>query len=1359
MRRKLLKTLCLCALSCFAAGTFGVSLRANAEEYSKNAEELIASSGFNVTYNVAGNEAQEGLTNDTAKGILFQTEQTGAAAKGASLTFENSLSGLFELNFRAFTEVKDTSGSWWDGGAWYDRTNSEELREMAITVTDEETGEKFTVYVKGGTEWNAYTPNARVAYGAAGEYYGSGRWYTNYSDNNGYQNNDKGLSNTTYNTAIFGTSFVNRARNDGGEIAGGGYSTNIGFDPVSKEVYAYVYGKAEKYQCYKRVILDLDDAEDFSYLTQTSGGKRDGEVGAAFQKSTFKKYNVQVSVTDVTEGKSAAFLIYHLNGQSLGGEGGKIVSSVAPGAAVETPEGKMYREYTLPQPVLRGVLGESPEFTGTVEVKAPGGTTVFAETEYVSGLKFTPEEYGEYTLIYRGIVSLSGAGRKTFAAGAVYSGAELSYEYPFTVKKSNLVTGNAAELITTNGFSVTYNVAGNEAQEGLTNDTAKGILFQTEQTGAAAKGASLMFKNSLSGLFELNFRAFTEVKDTSGSWWDGGAWYDRTNSEELREMAITVTDEETGEKFTVYVKGGTEWNAYTPNARVAYGAAGEYYGSGRWYTNYSDNNGYQNNDKGLSNTTYNTAIFGTSFVNRARNDGGEIAGGGYSTNIGFDPVSKEVYAYVYGKAEKYQCYKRVILDLDDAEDFSYLTQTSGGKRDGEVGAAFQKSTFKKYNVQVSVTDVTEGKSAAFLIYHLNGQSLGGEGGLLESDGGYGMYLAPFGKRFVGMKDVLPAPYASSVLTGEKPFEGTVRVTDNEGNEVLPLQQWNGNVTFTPEAAGMYFAEYGGMTDENDFTAREFSFGAYPGGERVLRMPIVVETEAAEIPRYKEVLRGMSVEFGAKPKEKGLKTYLTVQKNGTPIAGCEMLEIGENYAYTFSENGEYSLIYTIKNAVGGSSKIVASVRAVGLKGHIINENTLVALGRDFLLKKSDFKVYSALGEINDFSLSAEIYNETAGAWQNAGRLDSAADVGQFFNLKETFLKLGEGDYSVRFVIEKEEDSLTLERVYTLKDCYAPQLDAGEVKLNGAKEDVAKSGESGKYFVTTQGNKILLPVVVSTDDIDGEIAVQITVKKPGEEVGAPAAAQSELIFDRLGLYVVVYTATDRSGNSAAYALFIEVRKICLEAEIPDQTAELKQSFVPAAPDVFEALTGEKIQSPAYEVRVYLGGAEIAKENDSFVLQYVGEFVLEYTVTYAQAKQTFTAKLTVCDTVAPEIELNGEYQSTASIGDTIEIVSAEIYDAGVCELICEVYIGNTKVAVENGRFTIDRHGVYVVRYTATDTSGNETVKEYAITVPAPEEEKKGCNGSLGGNAAAISSVTATLCATIVVVSKKRKHNGGAR
>ena len=855
MRRKLLKTLCLCALSCFAAGTFGVSLRANAEEYSKNAAELITTNGFNVTYNVAGNEAQEGLTNDTAKGILFQTEQTGAAAKGASLTFENSLSGLFELNFRAFTEVKDTSGSWWDGGAWYDRTNSEELREMAITVTDEETGEKFTVYVKGGTEWNAYTPNARVAYGAAGEYYGSGRWYTEYSDNPGYKNNDKGLSNTTYNTAIFGTSFVNRARNDGGEIAGGGYSTNIGFDPVSKEVYAYVYGKAEKYQCYKRVILDLDDAEDFSYLTQTSAGKRDGEVGAAFQKSTFKKYNVQVSVTDVTEGKAAAFLIYHLNGQSLGGEGGKIVSSVALGAAVVTPEGKQYREYTLPQPVLRGVLGESSEFTGTVEVKAPGGTTVFAEAEYVSGLKFTPEEYGEYTLIYRGIVSLSGAGRKTFAAGAVYSGAELSYEYPFTVKKSNRVTGNAAELITTSGFNVTYNVAGNEAQEGLTNDTAKGILFQTEQTGVAAKGASLTFENSLSGLFELNFRAFTEVKDTSGSWWDGGAWYDRTNSEELREMAITVTDEETGEKFTVYVKGGTEWNAYTPNARVAYGAAGEYYGSGRWYTEYSDNPGYKNNDKGLSNTTYNTAIFGTSFVNRARNDGGEIAGGGYSTNIGFDPVSKEVYAYVYGKAGNYKCYKRVILDLDDGEDLPYLKQTSAGKKDGEVGAGFQKSTFKKYNVQVSVTDVTEGKAAAFLIYHLNGQSLGGENGVLTSNTAPvpvgGTYEAKIYEN--GMTAEIPAPELCSIAEKSPVFNGKVKVLNGAGATVLEETAWRQGLTFSPEKADTYKIVYTSGTDAAGNTRKTYNFN-YSG---TINADVKVSAEC-ELPIVKAAVANASV---------------------------------------------------------------------------------------------------------------------------------------------------------------------------------------------------------------------------------------------------------------------------------------------------------------------------------------------------------------------------------------------------------------------------------------------------------------------------------------------------------------------
>ena len=119
------------------------------------------------------------------------------------------------------------------------------IKEIAITVTDSTTGEKFTIYIQAGTSWNANTPSARVAYGDVGEYYGTGYRYKagqyNSSDTLEYDSANKGVSSGEYNTALFGTSFVNRARNHSGWMSGG-FSTNIGFDPITKQIYGYVYG-------------------------------------------------------------------------------------------------------------------------------------------------------------------------------------------------------------------------------------------------------------------------------------------------------------------------------------------------------------------------------------------------------------------------------------------------------------------------------------------------------------------------------------------------------------------------------------------------------------------------------------------------------------------------------------------------------------------------------------------------------------------------------------------------------------------------------------------------------------------------------------------------------------------------------------------------------------------------------------------------------------------------------------------------------------------------------------------------------------------------------------------------------------
>ena len=349
LKKSIISILSAAALSCsgMAMGFIGFANAATAS-VTKNATEIMTVSGLTATYNVSGSEQHADLTNDTNKGILFTSNKVGNAALNASVAFTNSFTGAMELNFRAFTETTDSASDWWDGGNWYDRNNAEELREIAITVTDADTEEAFTVYIKGGTSSKAIAPNARVAYGDVGASYGSGRWYRIDTEKEEYYKGgtNKGLGSAEYNTELLGTSFTNRARHASGWM-GAGYSTNIGFDPVTKMVYAYTYGKESAYACYKRPILDLDDPEDMQYLMMNkTGGNVNAALPTAFKSSTFENYTVKMTVTEMTEEKTAKFIVYNLNGQSLGGENGVLTSSIVPGISANfTETAKQYEEY------------------------------------------------------------------------------------------------------------------------------------------------------------------------------------------------------------------------------------------------------------------------------------------------------------------------------------------------------------------------------------------------------------------------------------------------------------------------------------------------------------------------------------------------------------------------------------------------------------------------------------------------------------------------------------------------------------------------------------------------------------------------------------------------------------------------------------------------------------------------------------------------------------------------------------------------------------------------------------------------------------------------------------------------------
>lgn len=906
-----------------------------------------------------------------------------------------------------------------------------------------------------------------------------------------------------------------------------------------------------------------------------------------------------------------------------------------------------------------------------------------------------------------------------------------------TVSAGNGETESANDLIATEGIEVTYNVSGKEKHEALTNDDRKGILFET-----TTSGSNVTFKNPLTGLFEINFRAFTDETDAAKDWWDGGYWYDRCDVEEFREFAITIQDSETGEMFTVYIAGGTAWLTMTPNARVAYGDVGEFYGTGYRYEDNSNTTAFKNGDKDLDSVNYNTALCGTTFVNRARNTG--WIGSGYSTNIGFDPITKEVYSYIYGSQGDYVCYKRTILDLDDAEDIKYLTQDSKGGLVGKVSEGFQSSTFENYTVKLSVLDVQEGKTGKFIVYDINGQSLAGENGEFTANSGYGLYASQF-TRLVGLKDKLPQPYASSVLLGAAEYTGNVAVYDSEGSVVLSEQPYTESLTFTPEKAGDYTIEYSGMQDKNGYVRTQFLLGKYTEEPLRVRAPFKVD-ETFALPEFDSVLRGMFVDLGTALYDENIKLYLTIEKDGAIYDGCDHKAIDENFSYSFADSGDYTLTYIAETDVGGQiSAEPVSIHVIGMNGMIKDTGSMGFIGEDCVIGRDDFIIYGTEGEITDFDLSAQVYDTDR--W-----IDIAG--GSEINLKDVFSELGPGDWKVRFTVTRGEDSLLLEKTFTVQDVTPPVITAEELS-NNFIPDPEKDTDSIKNFIVQTQTQDVVPSASANDAVNGSSTVEVRLKKPSDSSAVLVSAGDTIKFSEEGVYVLVYTAQDESGNKSSFTYQIDARSFWMEISVSDLNAEYGEEFLPAVPSVKNGFTGEAITDFEWDATLWFNGSEIDKTGNAFIPPYALNYRVIYNVTYDGHSQTRTVNLTVSDTTAPIISVDGEYVSKAKVGDKITVFEASVSDKNSYKLVVNVLFNGVTVIEpdENNTFTIDKAGTYTIKYVATDNAGLTATQTYTIKVESSGSSSGLLIPLLIGGAAVV--VVAAGVVTFFIVKKKKKNN----
>lgn len=1350
------------------------------ETYNVDAETLTFKDGTKI----ASSESNTSIAAEEREKVgvkLSSGDTVGETLLGKGINFKQTMSGTFELNYRVLPTQNSYKGNGFEED-WQSANTSLDVREIGITVTDTDTNESFTIYVAGGRPERISCVNARVGYGdvktKSGKYSDE-----DYAGTAGLSYNLDETESSVFasgalnHTILADTSYSNsvaRKFPDGGVwwtvTDNTAHSTRIGFDPATREIYGYSYGfstQGTDTSVNKRVIINLSDMSHYAQI---------GDVDQKLADSTFENYTVKMTVTNIAADRPANIMLYSLNGQSLAGENGVLTDNRGPSVipvADSLPNGVKGQAYKIPAMNAYDVIEGVIPFNGKVTVYGPDGSPLSGldGVAWSDSLSFTPEDAGEYRIVYSAPTDGSGNDWKTPVKGknlsgvlardaVVYGGAPMGDAERTVRVNVKELSVSADDLIDLEGFTVEdHNYLGSQYRDSEGNavlpyDNRSGIYLKATAAGDAAEAGKITFKKPLSGLFELDFRVMAEKSyPGTNDWWEGESWASWNREVEVRELAITITDSDTGESFTVYLSGGTNYATFIPSAKVGYGVAGESVGAGLTYatsdiigTNPSGT--FDGFGAAVGSIGENTRLWGTSFSNQTNSNGAEWGNGGYPTVIGFDPITKEVYGYSYNKN---QFGRRVIADLSREADLAHI---------GDSAGALNGSSFENYTVSVQLTNVTVEKTPQLILYTLNGQSLGGDSGTIVSNTGPAVTTEVVSRAAANKAYKIPAPQVFSLFESDLAFNGKIRVEKADGSIVMQDTAWSQGLSFTPTEAGQYYIVYHGATDSNGNGRKQYTMNGYTGEEVAFRYPLEV-LASADVPTVSRasdsdlILKNRKVNVGATGVSaldlngSSVQILLSVTKNGAPYGEYTDYPVTAETYIAFEENGEYVLTYTATDYIGQSGTQTFNVTVTDGKVEFSDDAAAPAvIGADYIVGKDDLIVYNYQdGVVNDYTLSVQVYDGSA--WK-----DVAAGSDGTFNLKSVFETLAPGQYRVKYIVvytlEETQVSQSVEREVTLQDKTGPVITEGE--LTGAVSDPEEDTAVLKHFRAVIGGSVTIPQATAEDNVDETSTVSVSLKGPDDNEAVAADFNDTVNFDKEGVWLIVYTSQDKAGNASTLALQIEVKASWFTVSAEDAAISFGNAYTPAAPNVVDQFTGETITDFTAKISVTYGGNAVETNNGAFTPEHTGVYTVTYTVTYNGQEETCEITLTVSDDADPVIAVQGEYAKNVETGTEITILSSTVtdnYDSGLTAKV-SVSFGGSVVNVTDGKFVADREGVYVITYTVSDTAGNTATQSFEITVKAPAN-----NGNVGlivGLSVGGAVIIAGVVVAVILIRKKK-------
>lgn len=346
----------------------------------------------------------------------------------------------------------------------------------------------------------------------------------------------------------------------------------------------------------------------------------------------------------------------------------------------------------------------------------------------------------------------------------------------FTLSSFGTVEVNALDFA---GDYFTVSNAEVKANSTVPNSTGITDYRYGMRMSASKDGANVVLNDTFVGKFSIDLMPYSLT--TYGSTQYETASYSNTY-QDLNTLSLNFKNKSDNKEFKVVLNGGATGNNVTVNAHVNYNneKMGLYYPS---------TNKLVGNTKGANANDVYTFLWGTSFSNMAVSSEAYSSKNVKSLKIEFDPITMCVYGYSYGYSRN-STEKMLIWDL------------SKSSMDGS-DAHSTISSFDEYEVSICFDKVNSGKTANVLIYNINGQSFSNTV-ITNNIGPVSSVKLNEGK--LKEKYYLPTPKAYDVLEGIIAFKGDVTVLDPTGNNVIILNDNNGNY-FVPETSGSYKVSY------------------------------------------------------------------------------------------------------------------------------------------------------------------------------------------------------------------------------------------------------------------------------------------------------------------------------------------------------------------------------------------------------------------------------------------------------------------------------------------------------------------------------------------------------------------------